>query len=165
VEPPPGTPAIGVMTLSVDCPISNQVLPAFRELARRHSPDGVLFLELYPNSDETDDAVRGHRNAFGNGSDGWRDPNGDWAGRFALTTTRQVLAVTPDGRRIYRGRLHDQFEALGVRRPAPRRMEFAETLSRFLADGVPRAVETKAVGCRIRTSKRPSTRQPPLVAP
>jgi hypothetical protein len=146
------------MTLSVDCPISNQVLPAFRELAERHAAERVLFLELYPNVDETDAAVVEHRTAYGAGPAGWRDPDGGWARRFGIAVTPQVLAVTPDGRLIYRGRFHDQFEALGVRKPAPRRMDFAEALKAFLADGRPRAVETKAIGCRIRTSPRPSSR-------
>lgn len=155
---PPGTRAVVMMTLSVDCPISNQLLPDYRELARRHAAEGVSFHELYPNLDETDAAVAEHRDAYGTGAAAWRDPEGGWTRRFGLTVTPQVLAVTPDGRLIYRGRLHDRFEGLGVRRPAPRRMEFAETLVRFLAEGHPRAVETKAIGCRIRTSPRPASR-------
>jgi hypothetical protein len=154
----PGTRAVVMMTLSVDCPISNQLLPDYRELARRHAAEGVSFHELYPNVDETDAAVAEHRDAYGTGAAAWRDPEGGWTRRFGLTVTPQVLAVTPDGRLIYRGRLHDRFEGLGVRRPAPRRMEFAETLVRFLAEGHPRAVETKAIGCRIRTSPRPASR-------
>ena len=153
----PGTRAVVLMTLSVDCPISNQLLPDYRELARRHAAAGVSFHELYPNVDETDAAVSDHRNTFGTGPAGWRDPEGGWTRRFGLTVTPQVLAVTPDGRLIYRGRLHDRFEGLGVRRPAPRRMEFDEVLVRYLAEGHPRAVETKAIGCRIRTSPRPES--------
>jgi hypothetical protein len=154
----PGTRAVVLMTLSVDCPISNQLLPDYRELARRHAAEGVSFHELYPNVDETDAAVAEHRIAYGTGPIAWRDPEGGLTRRFGLTVTPQVLAVTPNGRLIYRGRLHDQFEGLGVRRPAPRRMEFAEVLARFLAEGHPRAVETKAIGCRIRTSPRPAAR-------
>lgn len=144
------TRAFAFLTLSVDCPVSNTVLPQFEDLSRRWAGRGIQFVEIYPNLDESNAQVMEHRIEFGAALPAARDPEGAFCRRNGLRVTPQVLLVAADGRILYRGRLHDQFESLGVRRPAPRRLDFERALEEWRSNGPGPLVETKAIGCRIR---------------
>lgn len=147
-----------VITLSVDCPLSNKVLPEIQRLEARFGPAGFQFIHLYPNTDETDDAVQAHRREFSPGNTAARDPKGEWTRRFELSVTPQALVVTPDGGLIYRGRIHDQFLSFGTGRPAPTRHDLEEALAEFLDSGNAAGKTTKAIGCRIRIHPESKTR-------
>lgn len=147
-----------VITLSVDCPLSNKVLPEIQRLETRFGPAGFRFVHLYPNTDETDDAVLEHRRDFSLVAAAARDPEGEWTRRFELSVTPQALVVTPDGGLIYRGRIHDQFLSLGTGRPAPTRHDLEDALAEFLDSGKATGKTTKAIGCRIRIHPESKTR-------
>jgi hypothetical protein len=147
----PQARAVVVACLSVDCPISNRVLPELTAIAMRWESQGVQVLHVYPNADEPDEAVVRHRREFQLPDVAWRDPGGLFVRRHGLATTPEVIAWAADGRLIYRGRIHDQFGGLGQGRPAPTRHDLSEALERFLTTGRAEAVVTKAIGCAIRS--------------
>jgi hypothetical protein len=142
--------AIALVTLSVDCPLSNKVLPELRRLEERFGQRGIRFVHLYPNTDESADAVKAHRTEFGIPAIAYRDPAGEWVRRFGLDVTPQALVVTPAGELVYRGRIHDQFLSLGTGKPAATRHDLEEALAQFDRNGEAAGVTTKAIGCRIR---------------
>lgn len=146
----PGERALVFVFLSVECPIANRCLPELRQLAGEFATNGVRFLHIYAQPDETDEAIRQHRREFALEGEAFRDPQHRLAERFNARTTPEVVAVAADGGLIYQGRVNDQYAALGRGKPAPTKHDFAEALRDFLSSGKPRAVRTRAVGCTFR---------------
>jgi len=69
--------------------------------------------------------------------------------RWKVTVTPEVVALAADGSLIYRGRVNDQYAALGKGRPAATRHDLREALETFLATGMAEGERTTPVGCRI----------------
>lgn len=142
--------AVVFLFLGVDCPIANRALPELKELEHTRGPRGVRFVEVYAQPDETWEAIREHRRQYALTSEAYRDPGWQLAKRLAASRTPEVVALSIDGQLIYRGRVNDQYAALGVARAEPTRHDLAEALDAFLAGGAPRGTTTTAVGCSFR---------------
>lgn len=142
--------AVVFLFLGVDCPIANRALPELKELELSRGPRGVRFIDVYAQPDETWEAIREHRRQFGRTTEAYRDPGWQLAKRLAASRTPEAVALTPEGRLIYRGRVNDQYAALGVARLEPTRHDLAEALDAFLAGGAANGTITPAVGCSFR---------------
>lgn len=136
--------------VGADCPISNRYLPELVTLAQESAADGIRFVFVYPNADEEPPIIRQHQQEFGLPGDVFRDPNHELARRLGTHVTPEVVAITVDGRAIYRGRVNDQYLALGKGRPAPTRHDLAEALQQFRAGNPPAGLSAPAVGCTFR---------------
>ena len=139
-----------VVFVGVECPISNRCLPELKTLEDRLSPKGVRFLHVYPNPDESAEIIRRHRGDYLLGTEAFRDPEHQLARKLNAHCTPEVVALAADGRLIYRGRVNDQFTALGVGRPQPTRHDLQEALDAFLGGDAPGGRVTLAVGCTFR---------------
>ena len=56
--------AVVLIFLSFDCPISNQYAPEIQRLEATFSRKGIRFWLVYPNADETTEAVRKHTREY-----------------------------------------------------------------------------------------------------
>lgn len=148
--PGPSVRAQVFVFLGVECPIANRCSPELARLARELAPRGVRFYHVYPNPDETPEAIGRHRAEYGLGKEGYRDPGLKVARALGARWTPEAVALAPDGALIYQGRINDQFTALGVGKPAPTRHDLAEALEAFLRGGVPMGVVTPRAGCTFR---------------
>ncbi len=135
--------------LSVDCPISNRDLPELNELAHDFSSQGIRFIFVYPNADELPDAIHRHQREYGLTGELFRDPAQALVRQMEVRVTPEVVAVTAQGKPIYRGRINDQYFALGQSRPAPTRHDLAEALREFCAGREPTVPSRPPVGCSI----------------
>jgi hypothetical protein len=144
------TRAVVFVFLGVECPIANRSLPELASLETRLAPRGIVFHHLYPNPDETPERIREHRREFSLSPVAFRDPGLRIAEALKACRTPEAVALTPDGRLIYQGRVNDQFTALGVGRPEPTRHDLAEALESFLTGAAPAGVITPGVGCTFR---------------
>ena len=57
-----------------DCPISNRYAPEVQRLQAKFRPDNVRFLLIYPDPDESVQAIRKHIKEYGYQLDALRDP-------------------------------------------------------------------------------------------
>ncbi len=145
-----GERGLVMVYLSVDCPVANRCLPEVEDLARRLEPRGVRVVWVYAQSQESREDVLRHRAEYGLKVDAFRDEDWSVARAFQVRHTPEAVVLDRQGRLIYRGRINDQFQKLGVSRPAPTQHDLAEALEVWLSGKPLRARETAAVGCRFR---------------
>jgi thiol-disulfide isomerase/thioredoxin len=137
-----------------DCPISNRYAPEIKRLAAKYASPKVDFWLVYPNADESAEAVRRHLKDYGYELGALRDP------RHALVKLTGV-SVTPEaavfvrgeaaqpGVPVYRGRIDDRFVAFGKMRPEPTTRDLEEVLDALRQDKQVAPRRTAAVGCFI----------------
>lgn len=148
-HPDPTTRAWVFTFLSVDCPISNRALPELNELVRDFSNAGIRFVFVYPNADESPEAIRQQEREFGLTEEPFRDPGQALVRQLKVKVTPETVVVTAQGKPIYRGRINDQYFALGQSRPAPTRHDLAEALRNFCSGSEPSGQVRLPVGCTI----------------
>ena len=145
----PRSRAVVLVFLGTECPIAQRMLPELERLEQELGPRGVRFLAVYPNTGETREGVRQQRRRAGVTGEAGLDPEQRLVDRWRVTVTPEVVALAADGALIYRGRVNDQYAALGKGKPAPTRQDLREALEGFLVTGRARGVQTTPVGCRI----------------
>ena len=145
-----GVRAVVYVFLGIECPIANRVIPELSALERELGGKGVVFCPIYPYPDETAEQIRKHREGYGLSGPAYRDPEFKLARVLRAHATPEVVALTGDGSLIYRGRVNDQFTALGVGRPEATRHDLADALRDYLTSGVARGRIEPAVGCTFR---------------
>jgi len=141
--------AVVLVFLGTECPIAQRMLPELERLERELRPRGVRFLAVYPNTGETREGVRQQRRRAGLSGEAGLDPDQRLVDRWRVTVTPEVVALAAEGALIYRGRVNDQYAALGKGKPVPTHHDLREALEAFLVTGRARGVRTAPVGCRI----------------
>ncbi len=136
--------------LGVECPIANRCLPELAALAKEFEPGGIRFVFVYPNADETPANIRRHQADYALDREVFRDPGLSLARRLGARVTPEAVLLAADGRSIYRGRINDQYLALGQGKPAPTHHDLAEALAQFRAGSPPSGLVRPAVGCTFR---------------
>lgn len=137
--------------LGVECPIANRCLPELMALEREFAGEGVRFCYVYPNPDETPEAIRRHQADYGLTGETFRDPGLRLARQLGASKTPEAVFLDAAGKLIYRGRINDQFLALGQGKPAPTRRDLAEALAQFRAGHPPVGLVQAPVGCTFRS--------------
>jgi hypothetical protein len=141
--------ALVFVMLANECPIANRAIPELARLHNSYTNRGVAFFFVHANADETDSAVREHAREFALPATPFRDPGLKFTRAAGLKVTPTALVAGPDGRILYRGRINDQFTALGQGRPAPARHDLQLALDAVLAGRPVETPETPVVGCHI----------------
>lgn len=135
--------------LGTECPISNYYSPEIRRICDTYRTRNVRFFIVLPDSGLSVADAKQHAADFGYDCPVLRDPNHELVRRVGATVTPQAIVLAPDGSLLYRGRIDDQYVALGRQRPAATRRDLRITLDAILAGRpVPRQF-TRAVGCAI----------------
>lgn len=146
-----GAPTVLIFTRT-DCPVSNRYAPELRRLHDRYTARGAAFWLVYTDPEETPDAIRRHRRAFGFDFAALRDPGHvlvDLAGA-TVTPEAAVFVSSPGGAHmVYRGRIDDRTVAPGRTRATATHRDLAEVLDAVTAGATPRPRTTTAVGCFI----------------
>ena len=135
--------------LGSECPIANRVLPELARLAREFSSRGVQFVAVYPNVGETAEAIRQHREQLSDPTQVGMDPEQQMVSALQAQVTPEVVVLARNGALVYRGRVNDQYAALGKSKPAPTRHDLEVALRDYLTHRIASGVKTPPVGCRI----------------
>ncbi len=139
-----------LLFVSTDCPISNRYAPEVRRLHERFAPQRVAFWLVYPDPQDTPEAIGGHLADYGYPMPALRDPRHAWVERSGATVTPEAAVYDPLGRLAYRGRIDDRYVAFGRARPEPPVRDLERALTAVL-EGRPVVPQTApAVGCFIR---------------
>lgn len=133
--------------LRTDCPVSNRYAPEIRRLHGIYAPKGVEFSFIYPNRDESDEAVRAHAAEYKLPAVAARDPGQALVRRTGARVTPEAAVISSDGRLMYHGRIDDRWVDFGKSRPAATRHDLARAIDAALAGKSTR--NTRAVGCFI----------------
>jgi hypothetical protein len=128
----PGRVRVLVFT-SHECPIANSYAPTLRALASRFAAAPVDWFLVHVDPDLTDAAAAAHARDY------------DLPGTVVREPAQAAVLV--DGALAYRGRIDDQWAALGIRRAEAGQSDLADAIVAVLAGRAPAAARTTAVGC------------------
>ncbi|MGE3957309.1 MAG: redoxin domain-containing protein [Vicinamibacterales bacterium] len=141
--------AILFLFASVDCPVSNRYAPEVQRIHAAFASKNVAFWLVYPNPNDTPEAVRAHLKAYSYPVHALLDPRHDLVRLAKATITPEAALFDRQRQLAYHGRIDDKFVSLGVERPAATRRDLVEALTAVLAGRAPAAASAPAVGCFI----------------
>jgi hypothetical protein len=110
---PPACVHVVVFT-SHECPIANAYAPTLQHLAALHAPSAVHWFLVHVDPDLSAAAAREHANAFGLPGTILLDPQHELVRALQATKTPEAVVLGAAGL-CYRGRIDDQWRALGAR--------------------------------------------------
>lgn len=142
-------PAVCLLLVRTDCPISNRYAPEVQRLAEAFA-DSAEFWLVYCDPDETGEQVESHRAAYGYPFPALRDPELRLARRIGASVTPEVAVFDAQRELVYVGRLDDRFVDFGKTRPVPTVRDLEQVLAELahLAPGEQLEFRrTAAVGC------------------
>ena len=141
--------AILFLFASVDCPVSNRYAPEVRRLHDAFARQNVAFWLVYPNPNDTPEAVRAHLEAYSYPVHALLDP-GHALVKLAKVSITPEAALFDRARTLaYHGRIDDRFVSLGVERPAATTRDLFLALSAVLDGKAPARASAPGVGCYI----------------
>ena len=118
-----GAKALVFLFVSVDCPISNSYAPEFRRLQTDFAPKKALFRLIYPNRDESAEAVKKHLKEFDLPLTAWRDPELQLTRAAGVAVTPEAAVFVPGLGFVYHGRIDNRNQELGLSRPEATSMD------------------------------------------
>ena len=132
-----------------DCPISNRFAPEVRRLYEKFSPKQVAFWLVYPNPDESADAIRQHLQDFQYPCQALRDPQHSLVQLTGAKVTPEVAVFVPKREMVYRGRINNRFVDYGKARPKATEDDLEVVLEAIIAGESISQRTTQAIGCPI----------------
>jgi thiol-disulfide isomerase/thioredoxin len=144
-----GRAATVVLCLSVECPISDEFLPAIQELAKSYRDLGVRFVAINPNGGESLAAMAAYAKQHELPFPFLRDEGGKISRRLMFSVTPEARVFTPAGEIVYRGRIDDRYRAGGGQPGAKIKRDLADALDQLLAGQPISQARTRTVGCPI----------------
>ena len=130
---------------SSECPWSQRYDPYFSERMPVWAEQGIRFLAVNCNADETDEQVRVALAEHGLPFTVLRDAGNVVADAYGAITTPHVFVVDRDGKLAYRGAVDDRT----FRQKVATVKYLDEALAALLAGRAPEQAHTKARGCTI----------------
>lgn len=137
---------------ATDCPISNRYVPEIQRLSQQYSTQGTRFWWVYPNAEDTAQAVADHNRSYSITGDAILDVNQNLVHLAHATVTPEaaVFVVESSGlREVYRGRVDDRYLSLGQERPRAERHDLEMAITAALAGKPAPQPGGPPVGCSI----------------
>jgi hypothetical protein len=145
----PEVQAVTLLFVLADCPIANGYAPEINRLCQEYGPRGVRFYLVQVDPDLTPREAREHARQYGYTCPVVLDHQHVLVQRAGATMVPEATVFAPDGARKYRGRIDDQYVALGKRQVQPTSRDLLEALDAVLTGRPVARPETRAVGCFI----------------
>jgi len=146
---PPG-PANVLLFVASDCPVSNGYAPEIQRICRDYRAKGVTCSLVYEDVAIDNARVRAHRDEYlYTDIPAVIDADRTIAGRAKATVTPQAVIVGPGGAVKYRGRIDNQYAALGKPRRVVTVHDLRDALDAVLTRRPVANPETEAFGCFI----------------
>jgi peroxiredoxin len=146
--------AFVIVFVGIECPLANLCLPTLIDLHRQYAGQGVQFVAINANPQDTFLAVSSHAQERGIPFPVLKDFDQGFARSIGATRTPEVFLL--DASRIirYHGRIDDQY-TVTHRRSAPSRNDLRDALDEVLASKDVSRSETKITGCVINKIEKP----------
>ena len=146
----PSGPANVLVFTSTDCPVSNGYAPEIQRICSAYAARGIRCILVFEDVGVTAAAVRAHLADFRYGAmPAALDDGGRLAERVGATITPEVAVVDRRGAVRYRGRIDNQYAAIGRQRRTVTAHDLADAIDAVLAGRRVAVPETQAVGCVI----------------
>ena len=116
--------AVVVVFVGTECPVNNAYLQRLAELSNEYRSQGVQFLAVNANSQDTAERVAEHARERQIPFPVLKDQGNVVADLFTAERTPEAFVLDRERRVRYRGRIDDQY-GVGYRRPQPTRRDLA----------------------------------------
>jgi AhpC/TSA family len=137
-----------LLFIRTDCPVSNRYAPTIRQLSATFASQAKFWL-VYPDKDESAEAIRAHDRDYHYTLSALRDPLHLLVKMSGATITPEAAVFAPDGHLVYHGRIDNWFVDFGRKRAAPTTHDLKDAIEAAVA-GKPSTLPTEhAVGCYI----------------
>jgi len=140
---------VALIFISSECPISNKMAPEIERLHQKFSTKGAAVFVVYPNKSDTEELIAKHRTDFRLTAPFTRDAAHELVRKAGVTITPEAAVFDANRSVVYRGRINDQFLAIGKGRPQATVHDLDEAITAALAGRKPKLAQTEAVGCYI----------------
>ena len=144
-----GHPAVVLFFVSTDCPVANSYVPEMNRIHDAYAARGVLFLAVQTDRTASADAVARYAAEYRYAFPMLLDPHQALVRLAGAIIVPQVAVFTPDGRRLYLGRIDNRVEDFGKQRYQATEADLREALDAVLAGRQPPHPTTKSIGCAI----------------
>ena len=144
-----GHKAVVLFFVSTDCPVANSYVPEMNRIHDAYAGRGVLFFAVETDNSAGDQAVAKYAADYRYGYPMLLDRHQVLVRMADATITPQVAVFTPDGRRLYLGRIDNRVEDFGSQRYQATEPDLREALDAVLAGRQPPHATTKSIGCAI----------------
>ncbi len=136
-----------LLFVRTDCPITNRYAPELKRIAAEFQNQSVEFWLVYPDKNETPQAIEKHRSEYQLPGTPVRDPEQTLAKRAQATVSPQAAVFDHGGRLLYSGRIDDRYLDFGKSRPEPSTHDLELAIRAVLAGKPVAQSRTKAIGC------------------
>jgi peroxiredoxin len=140
--------AVVLVFLGTECPVNNAYMMRLAELHQQYAPQGVQFVGINSNLQDTTERVAAHARKNALPFPVLKDPGNVVADQFAVRRTPEAVLLDATQVVVYQGRIDDQF-GIGYQRPKPTRRDLAEALDEVLAGKAVSQPQTSVAGCLI----------------
>jgi peroxiredoxin len=144
-----------VAFVGTECPLANLYQPRLAELAKKWESQGVAFVAINSNYQDSITEVAAHAQRHDIPFPVLKDPGNKVADQFGAARTPEVFVLDADRVVRYRGRVDDQF-GIGYQKKEANRHDLQLAVEELLAGKEVSVPSTEVVGCLIGRVKRPS---------
>ena len=144
-----GARAVVIIFLGVECPVSNSYAPEINRICAEYEPRDVRFWAVYVDSDLSPQDAKQRADEFAYRCPVLLDPRHELVNRLGATVTPEAAVIAPDGSLLYRGRIDDQWAALGRKRRQVTSRDLRAALDAVLSNRPVSNSRTDPVGCKI----------------
>ena len=137
-----------VAFLGTECPLANAYLPRLAELSAEWKSQGVTFLAINSNQQDSITEVASHAQRMGIPFPVLKDPANEIADLFGAVRTPEVFVLDADRIVRYWGRIDDQY-GVGYQRKKVGRPDLSTAIEELLAGKPVTEPTTDATGCLI----------------
>lgn len=130
-----------------DCPISNGYAPELNRIAAAHTNVAFYIVQVDPGLSRA--MATEHARQFDLHQPVLLDPQHRLVVAAGAKVTPEAVVFGRSGQVLYRGRIDDQYAALGKKRAAVRQHDLSDALDAIAAGNPVKPTETEAIGCSI----------------
>ncbi|MFP6762161.1 MAG: redoxin domain-containing protein [Planctomycetaceae bacterium] len=153
------SPVVVLVFIGTECPLAKLYAPRLAALHRKFKSDGVTFLGINSNRQDSMTEISAHARRHGIQFPVLRDSGNQIADAIAVTRTPEVVVL--DQKRVvrYHGRIDDQY-GIGYIRNAVDAAYLQNAVEDVLARRPVRIPQTEVIGCFIGRIRKPESNSP-----
>ena len=140
-------PAVVLVFVTPDCPISNRYVPEINRLSALFAEEGVPTWIVYAGTAFGVGEIERHVAEYSLAPRPLLDPGGVLVARTGAQVTPEAVVLGSGGEVVYRGRIDDRWVDFGKARPRPTSHDLEDAVEAVLAGRPVREPRTRAVGC------------------
>lgn len=149
-----GSKLVVVAFLGTECPLANLYVPRMNELAAKFEAQGVAFIGINANQQDSITEVAAHAQRHHIAFPVLKDPANKVADLFGAERTPEVFVLDQDRTVRYSGRIDDQY-GIGYQKAEANRHDLQLAVDELLAGKTVSQPTNPAIGCLIGRVHRP----------